>query len=187
MGNHVARPADPRLAADMLERGLLVEPLRLALDYGDGPSGTVAQARAKPIAVAILNEPGFAINDLDRALLTGRDAQTTTITLLLVNLNDAANGRRGHALTLPVRWKRQARHGGCVQKGLFGRWRGRPMPGLGEAEGRRGRPGEPVTCGLALRKCEPDGFRNTGPGSVAARLRRTAPIARPLLWVIVLW
>ena len=53
------------------------------------------------------------------------------------------------------------------------------MPDLGEAEGRRGRPGEPVTCGLALRKCEPDGFRNTGPGSVAARLRRTAPIARP--------
>ena len=54
------------------------------------------------------------------------------------------------------------------------------MPGLGEAEGRRGRPGEPVTCGLALRKCEPDGFRNTGPGSVAARLRRTALIAWPL-------
>ena len=61
---------------------LLVEPDGGPLLDHDCVLRAVAKARAEAVAVAVVDQFRLAIDDLDRAFRTGRDAETATVALL---------------------------------------------------------------------------------------------------------
>ena len=68
--------------------GYLIKLLSITLLNFDGTLRAFAKTGAKPVAVLIADKPCLAIDDLERALGTGYDAQPAAIALLLIDMDD---------------------------------------------------------------------------------------------------
>jgi hypothetical protein len=63
----------------------LVELVGIALFDGDGILGTVPQAGAEAVAEVVRDQPGLAVDDLNRPLGTGRHAQPATVAFVFID------------------------------------------------------------------------------------------------------
>jgi hypothetical protein len=56
----------------------------------DGAFRTMPEAGSQAVAEEVADQPGLAVNDLERPFRTARNAQSATVALALVNANDFA-------------------------------------------------------------------------------------------------
>jgi hypothetical protein len=73
---------------------LFVELIGLSLLDGDGIHGTVSEAGAQSIAQVIGEQPGLAVDDLDRAFGTGRNTKAAAVAFFLIYFYDLSFHRK---------------------------------------------------------------------------------------------
>lgn len=78
---------------------LLIERIAFPLLDGDGFLRTLAQAGAKPIAIAFADEAGFAIYDLNGSFSAGDHAVATAIAFLFIYLDHLSHDSCQHCET----------------------------------------------------------------------------------------
>jgi hypothetical protein len=66
---------------------IFIEFLGLALHHPDGILGTMSQAGSQTVAVFVADQPGLALNDLQRTLDTVGDAFSAAVAFILVYLD----------------------------------------------------------------------------------------------------
>ena len=71
--------------------GLFIEGIRLAMLDGDRVQRASADARAQPVAIALLHHASLAVDNLQRTLRTVDDALSAAVALLFVDLDNIAN------------------------------------------------------------------------------------------------
>jgi len=79
------------LLGDALGGRVLVEGGGFSLLHGEGSFGTDGEAEAGAVAQLLLDDLGFAVDDLDRAFGARGDAEAAPGTEFFVDLHDAAD------------------------------------------------------------------------------------------------
>jgi hypothetical protein len=77
-----------RLLMEMKLHGLLVKIFGFPFDDGDGILGTVSKAGAQTVTEFVTDQFRLSVNDLKSSLCTVRNAESTAITFVFVNLNN---------------------------------------------------------------------------------------------------
>ena len=76
---------------EMFHDNRFIELVRFTLFYGNRIDRAVAEAGAETVSEIVGNQPGLAVDNLDRAFGAGRNTEAAAVTLFFINFDHFTN------------------------------------------------------------------------------------------------